>query len=67
MSEFSKRNRTKKVVFNKNFKRYYRKGETHYIHEDTVKKLKLDKIATVSDIDWKKEFKAAEKKSKEQK
>lgn len=67
MSEFSKRNKTKKVVFKKNFKRYYKNGETHYIHEDTVKRLGLDKYATVSDIDWKKEYKKASELSKEQK
>lgn len=67
MSEFSKRNKTKKVVFKKNFKRYYKSGETHYIHEDTVKKLGLEKFGTVSDIDWKKEYREAAKQGKEQK
>lgn len=64
MSEFSKRNKTKKVVFKKDFGKHYKEG-THYIHEDTVKQLKLEpnKDVVVSDIDWKAEYKKAAKNS----
>lgn len=66
MSEFSKQNKTVKVVFNKNFMSYYKKGETHYIHEDVVKARGLDKFGTVSKPDFKALYKAAAKTAKRQ-
>lgn len=65
MSEFSKRNKTKKVVFNKDYKAY-RKGETHYIHEEVVKQKKLKNYGIVSDVDFKAEYRKAAKIEKEQ-
>lgn len=66
MSEFSKQNKTKKVVFNKDFGKYYKKGETHYIHEDVVKARNLNKYGTVTDPDFKSMYRKASKSAKKQ-
>lgn len=64
MSEFSKRTKTKKVEFKKDFFGIYAKGSTHYIHEDTVKAQNLKAYGTVSDVDFKALHKAAAKASR---
>lgn len=58
MADFSKKTKTKKVVFTKDYGNgeYYKKDETHYIHENTVKQLDLNKIAKVEDVDFKSEY-----------
>lgn len=56
---------TRKVVFNKDFKVgktvYYKKGETHFIHEKNVERLKLSSYGTVSKVDIEKEVEKAKK------
>lgn len=66
MSEYSKQNKTLKVVFSKDFRKIYKKGETHYIHENIVKQRGLDKFGTVSKPDFKALYKKAAKSAKKQ-
>lgn len=67
MSDFSKRNKTKKVVFSKDFYGIYKKGSTHYIHEDTVEAKSLKDFGKVSDVDFKEEYRKAAAFAKKQK
>ena len=56
---------TRQVVFDKDYSKgkkvIYKKGETHYIHKDVVKKAGLEKFGKVTEVDFKAEVAKAKK------
>lgn len=65
MAKNNRLKNTRVVTFKEDYKVgkkvLYKKGETHYIHVDTVEKKELKKVATVAEFDEEAEIKKARK------